>query len=234
MAKSLLRIKARQMRAKGESVNKIARKLKVSKGTASLWVRDIILSVEQLERLKKRSIKGAELGRLRSALKQKEKRLKLIEESKKSGIKRLENLTETELFTAGIALYWAEGSKKTREVQFCNSDPRLIKFMIRWMKANFNIKPEELTATVGINKIHKKREEIVRKYWSKKSGIPLKQFRKTSFKKTKNKKVYENFNKHYGTLSIKILKPARIYYKIIGLIEGLSEAGRRLVSRNVS
>ncbi len=54
MAKPLLRLKAREMRAKGESVKVIARKLNVGKSTASYWVRDIILLVEQLESLKKR------------------------------------------------------------------------------------------------------------------------------------------------------------------------------------
>jgi len=234
MAKPLLRIEAREMRAKGESVKEIARRLGVSKSTASLWVRDIILSVEQLEKLRKQSLKGAELGRLRSALKQKERRLKLIEESEKQGIKRLKNLTEREFFVAGLALYWAEGSKKTREVTFCNSDPKLITFMIEWIKRCFDIKTEELAAYVGINEIHKSREKIVREYWSKISRIPLNQFRKTSFKKTKNKKVYKNFDRHYGTLAIKLLKSARNYYKIMGLIEGLSEAGSRLVSRGVS
>lgn len=234
MAKSLLRIKARQMRTKGESVKEITRKLGISKSTASIWVRDIILSVEQLEKLKKRSLKGAELGRLRSALKQKERRLKLIEELEKQGIKRLKNLTKREFLIAGIALYWAEGSKKTRGVQFCNSDPKLIKFMIEWIKRNFNIKTEELAGYVGINEIHRSRDKIVSEYWSKISGIPLNQFRKTSFKKTKNKKVYENFNEHYGTLTVKVLKSARNYYKIMGLIEGLSAAGSRLVSRDVS
>ena len=74
MAKSIQRIKAREMRSRGESVIGISRELNISKSTASLWVRDLILSVEQLERLRGNSIKGAELGRLRSALMQKEKR----------------------------------------------------------------------------------------------------------------------------------------------------------------
>lgn len=234
MAKSLLRIKARKMRAKGESVKKIARKLNVSKSSASLWVRDIILSVEQLERLRKRRLKGGELGRLRSSLKQKEKRLRLIEESKRIGIKKMRNLTEREFLIAGIALYWAEGTKKTRDVEFCNSDPKLIKFMIGWLKRNFGLKTGDLKCYVGINEIHRPREEIVKKYWSDVTGIPLEQFRKTSFKKVKNKKIYANFNEHYGTLAVNVVKPARFYYKILGLIEGLFEAGSGLVSQGVS
>jgi len=130
MAKSLLRIKARQLRSKGESVKEIAKKIKVAKSTVSLWVRDIILSVEQIEQLRKRALKGAELGRFRSALMQKHKRLKLLDDSRKEGIKKLKNLTDREFLIAGVALYWAEGSRKTQSVEFCNADPKLIKFMV--------------------------------------------------------------------------------------------------------
>lgn len=234
MAKFLLRIKARKLRSSGESVKKIAKKLGVAKSTASLWVRDIILSVSQFENLTKRKLKGAELGRLRSALKQKERRLKLVETSKKIGIQELSNITIREFLIAGLALYWGEGTRKTREVKICNSDPKLINFIIKWLIETFKIKTTDLAVNVGINEIHRNREEIVKHYWSRILGIPLNQFRKTSFKKVKNKKVYENFNEHYGTCTITVLRSARIYYKIIGLIEGLYQAGSRLVSQGVS
>ena len=73
MAKSLLRLEARKLRKKGVSVKKIAKYLKVSKSSASRWVRDIVLTVEQLENLRKSSLEGAERGRLRNALIQKDK-----------------------------------------------------------------------------------------------------------------------------------------------------------------
>jgi len=234
MAKSLLKIKARKMRAKGESVKEIAHKLDISKSTVSLWVRDIILSVEQLEQLRKHAIKGAELGRLRSALQQKAKRLKFLDDSRQEGIIKLKDLTDREFFIAGIALYWAEGSRKTQVMEFCNSDKNLIKFMIDWLKRYFDVETADLKAAVGINEIHRQREDIIIKYWSKISGIPLTQFCKTSFKKVKNQKVYKNSNEHYGTLRVRVLRSSRIYYRIMGLIEGLIEAGGRLVFQGAS
>lgn len=234
MAKSLLRIKARHLRLKGESVKEIAKKIEVAKSTVSLWVRDIILSTEQLENLQKRALKGAELGRLRGSLKQKETRLKIINQNKKLGIKTIKKLSNRELLITGTALYWAEGSKKSQSIDFCNSDPQLINFMIRWLKECFNVETKDLALHVGINEIHRNRDNIVKKYWSGITKIPLDQFRKTSFKKTNNKKIYKNFNDHYGTLVVKVLKPSRFYYKIMGFIEGLSQAGMKLEFRNVS
>jgi len=56
-------------------------------------------------------------------------------------------------------------------------------------------------------------------------GIPRKQFYKTILIKAKNKKIYKNFNIHYGTAMLGIRRPAEIYYKIMGLIDALSQAG---------
>lgn len=234
MAKSLLRLEARKLRKKGVSVKKIAQHLNIAKSTASLWVRDIILSVEQLEELRKSKLAGGELGRLKSALMQKQRRLDLVENSRLEGVRLLSNITDNELLIAGLALYWGEGAKKRRIVEFCNSDPKMIKFLLLWLQKCFAIDIAEIRCYVGINGIHHQREQVVKEYWSKITGIPLSQFTKTSFKKVKNKKVYNNFNEHYGTLSVKVRNPARFYYKIMGLIDGLYEAGSGLVSRGVS
>lgn len=221
MAKFELKIKARELRRKGISVNKIAKKLKVSKGTASIWVRDIILSISQLEKLRQSEIRGSELGRLKSALMQKEKRLRKIEENKKLGIKELKNMTHREFFIAGLALYWGEGTKKGQEISFCNSDPKMITLFINWITRFYAVKKEEIYFRVAVNELHEKREQVIREYWAKELNISLDQFRKTTFKRVKNKKVYENFNDHYGTMLAKIRQPSRIYYKILGQIEGL-------------
>lgn len=224
MAKYELRLEARRLRSQGISVRKIASQLGVSKGTVSLWVRDIILSVEQLEKLRNDNIKGGELGRLRGALAQKNARLQKIEDTKRMGIRDIGTLSRRDLFIAGLCLYWGEGSKKDGRLQFCNSDPDIIIFMIRWLKDCFGVPAERMAASVGINISHLYRESEVIEYWMAVTGLPLKNFRKTSFKHVQNQKVYANANSHYGTLSINVLKPGDIYYKILGLIFGLAQS----------
>ncbi len=224
MAKSLQKIHARELRAQGVSVRDIAVKLKVAKSTASLWVRDIILSLEQLEKLRHQKIIGGEKGRFLGARKQKQDRLLRIQRGIDKGKMMFPTLSNHELLIAGVALYWAEGTKKQREVVFCNSDPKLVLFMIRWLQICFDIPISRFRCSVGINEIHKERENIVKRYWTDITGIPLSQFTKTSFKKVKNKKVYANFDQHYGTLAVDVSKPAELHYQILGLIEGLYQA----------
>lgn len=237
MAKSLLRIKAIELRKKGESVKNIARTLKVSRSTVSLWTRDIILTKEQIERLTDSMHLGSVLGRMKIAVIRKKRREKLHKQSLRNAMSKLKNLKKREFFIAGLSLYWAEGCKKKRDVEFCNSDPNMIKFIIDWVILFFDVDSKRIRCTVGINEMHREREELVKEYWSKETGIPLEQFSKTSFKKVKNKKVYDNFHIHYGTLSINILKPTIIYYQIMGLIEGLflvEQQGYKKISQGSS
>lgn len=224
MAKSSLRIKARQLRSQGKSVKTIANKIGVAKSTASLWVRDIILSLDQLEELRQQHFKGSEKGRLMGAFKQKQGRLNRIQEGIVKGQQTFKELTGKELLIAGTALYWAEGTKRNGIVSFCNSDPKLVQFMITWLRKCFDIPIQRFNCYVGINEIHAKRESEVKQYWSRLIGVSLDQFTKTSFKIVKNKKVYENFDSHFGTLTVKVRKPAQLYFDILGLIEGLYQA----------
>lgn len=234
MAKYDLRLKARQLRSEGESVKVIAKILRIARSTSSLWVRDIILTVNQLEKLRNNEIKGAELGRLRGALKQKENRRLRIRQGEDDAKKILGEISERDLFVAGIGLYWAEGAKNRGTIQFFNSDLKMIRLIMLWLKLFFGVEKNEIRARVGVNESHRGREEIIKKYWSEGTGIPLSQFTSTSFKKVKNKKVYENFDQHYGILSLNILKPSRFYCRIMGLINALPEAGCRLASQGVS
>ena len=224
MAKSALRLEAIRLREQGESVRDIAKKIGVAKSSASLWVRHVILTLDQAEKLNSNSVKGRLGGGLKGALIQKQARMERENLARKLGQEEFPHLTHREVKIAGLCLYWAEGTKKTRNIVFCNSDPQMIIFFINWLKTTYNIPSIELKCAVGINEAHKKRETKVKNYWSNLTGIPLTNFTKTSFKKYPLRKVYENFNDHYGTLALKLTKPGRIYNRVMGEIHGLTQA----------
>lgn len=225
MARSKEKNKALELRRQGESIREIAKRVGVAKSTASLWCRDIQLSSRQINILHERMVKGGYKGRMKGARAQYDRRLEKIEEEKRWGRTQIKKLSERELFLVGLALYWGEGNKKTRGVRISNSDPAIINLMIRWLREIWKIEPERFTFSIFINIIHKDRVNDVEMYWSKKTGIPREQFYKTILIKAKNKKVYKNFNIHYGTAMLGIRRPAEIYYKIMGLIDALSQAG---------
>ncbi len=221
MTKSKEKNKAICLRKKGESIKDIAKILKISKGTVSVWCRDIKLKPDQVKRLHEKMVKGGYKGRMIGARAQYNRRIEKIKKWEIIGIKEIGKLSKRDLLIAGLALYWGEGSKKYRKVSLANSDPRIIKFFIKFLEKILNVKKESLTACIGINEIHKNRIKEVEHYWSKIIGIPKEQFTKTTLIKVKNKKNYSNFSVHYGTITIKVRKSADLYYRVMGLIEAL-------------
>lgn len=223
MAKSKEQFKARNLRKNGFSIREIAKKLKVSRGSASLWCRDIQLTDKQVKKLHEQMVKGSYAGRLKGTLVQKERKQEKINYYLKKGKEDIINIKKRELFIAGLALYWAEGSNKNPGVRFHNSDPLIIKFIMKWFRDILKIPDERFLMYININRIHKVRLEEVIKFWSDIACISVKQFRKPYLIKVKNKKVYENFSKHYGTLCVRVSRSTELFYQIKGWIKALGE-----------
>jgi len=221
MAKSLLRIKSRELRREGKSIKEIASLIGVSKGTVSLWCRDIELTKAQIENLINKQEGGLRRGQINAALAKKRLREEKIEKYNKEGIVRMANLSEKERFVAGLALYLAEGAKKERKVKFINSDPQIIKFMIDWFVKFFQLPRERFIFSIIINEMHRDRERVVKDFWSRYLCVPPSQFRKSCFVKTKQNKIYENYKNYYGTINFRVLQSADLFYKIQGLLIAL-------------
>ncbi|MEK7127343.1 MAG: hypothetical protein AAB838_01295, partial [Patescibacteria group bacterium] len=182
-------------------------------------------SIEQLEKIRGKEIKGRELGRTRASQNRRQQRIDTENKRIEEGMNYFKNISAHELMVAGLALYAGEGSKTKRTVCFCNSDPLIIKLMINWLRVCFGVTDDRFRLSIGINEIHREREGLVKDYWANITKLKSIHFNKTSFKKVQSKKVYTNFNQHFGTLDIKILRSTQIYYKIAGLIRGLLSQG---------
>lgn len=229
MAKSKERLSAIELRRDGRSILEIAKGLGVAKSTVSLWCRDIALSRSQIERLSHNKMLGIRRGQLIGAERMRSVRLAKVADLQKQGIERLKKLSSEAFFTAGLALYLAEGAKTMRQVYFVNSDPRVVGFMLDWLEVFFHISRDRIAPSVFINQSHRGRIEDVRKFWSSYLDVPLSQFRSTIFVKTKQKKVYSNHNLYYGMLRFRVLKSTDLFYTISGLIEGLLQHAKKPV-----
>lgn len=223
MAKSKEKNKALELRQRGESIKDIAKKLRVAKSTVSLWCRDIELTPKQIQRLHEKMVKGSYKGRLKGARVQHERRLRQIKQLREEGFKMVDSLSKRDLLLIGAALYWGEGMKKEGRARIANSDPEMVKFIINWFRLIWSIPQNQFTLQILINKIHQSRASEVEQYWSNLLRIPRTQFTKTTFIKTKNKKIYKNFQDHYGTLIVSVRKGSDLRHKINGLITALSK-----------
>ncbi|RJQ28099.1 hypothetical protein C4577_00090 [Candidatus Parcubacteria bacterium] len=222
MAKSKEKLKARELRAKGESIKSIAKKLRVSSSTASLWCRDIKLSQEQIKTLEQHS-KDPNYGkRLAYSLKQQAERSKKIQILKETGVKEIGNLSKRELFLVGVSLYWAEGFKKDSQAGFASSDPNMINIFLKWLTDCLNYSTQDLSLRVTSNISHQYRIMDIQNYWSTITKISIKNFQKPFYQKVKWNKIYENPENYHGVLRVKVRKSTDLLRKIQGWIEGLS------------
>ncbi len=234
MKKDSIKTKALSLRQQGESINSIAKKLSISKSTASVWCRDIALSETQQKTLSEKSNSRAIYALLRASEKKRSERIIATEREIRIGKQDVGRLSTRDIFMVGLGLYWGEGYKKgSQELGFTNSDPALILFYIQWLSRVYGIKHESLILRVSINNQHTSRLDEVMQYWSSLTHIPLSQFTKISLIKTASKKVYSNNVPHYGTLRIKVRKGTSLRRRILGSIEALYVTPPQIRGRRV-
>lgn len=171
----------RRLRKQGLSYNEILQKVSAAKSSISLWCRGIELTPGQKNRLIKKVEKNRRrFGRLGPGSKSIAlKRRKEIYKIKKTAKKEIRPLTPYESKIVGAMLYWAEGSKGGG-VEITNSDPKLIKFIIRWLKEICGVTSKRLSARLNIHA--NQNDKKIKKYWSKITNIPLSQFGKSYIK----------------------------------------------------
>ncbi|MEK9157599.1 MAG: hypothetical protein AAB638_00215 [Patescibacteria group bacterium] len=220
MSKFIQKIQAQKLRRKGFSIKDISKKLLVSKSTTSVWCRDIKLSPTQTRDLIKLKDKYVTMGRLKGARVQKEKRLKRLEVAKQEA-QKLKKLSINEFWIAGLSLYLAEGSKTMGRVQFTNTNPKMIRFMLRWFKKFYNISKSDIRCSVLISQVHIKRDGLIKRYWQKYLNIKPEIFTDIRYTKTNPSKIYSNHDNYFGTFSFRVNKSSNILYKINALNERL-------------
>lgn len=218
--KKLEREQARKLRERGMALNEIASILNVSKGSVSHWVRDVVLTDSQKSSLTKRgfSVSAIEKRRTNRIANTQRKHRAIIDVAKQA----IPSLSQHELLLVGTSLYWGEGGK-TNQGMACiaNSDPFLIKIMMRFFSEICKVPPEKFRGHVHtFSHLNSKKAE---EYWSKVSGIPLKQFYKTYSKPSIASKGKKDSTPH-GTLAIYVCDTS-IFLTIKGWIERLAELG---------
>lgn len=172
------KLKAIKLREQGYSFVQISEELHISKSTASLWTRQVVLDSVGLERLEKRIKEGREKSSHYLHL----KKLDRLRNAEGEADKLLEKIIispQSTLIALGM-MYWCEGAKNNNRVVFVNSDPQLVKAFIVMLSEVFIISKEKIRVCIHLHDYHEEKETL--QFWSSTLGIPLSQFTK-SFKK---------------------------------------------------
>lgn len=221
MAKPKLRLQAREMRQSGLSIKHIAKTLGIAQSSTSLWCRDIKLSEEQISCLQKNARDPYYGKRLQNVLRQQQIRIEKTDRLREEGIQQIGLLNSRELFLVGTALYWAEGFKKDNQAGLCSSDPKMMKFYVKWLQKCFGYKINDLLFRITLNANHEYRVTEITNYWAKLFNISENNFQKPFFQHVKWKKQYDKPENYFGVLRVRVRRSADLLRKIHGYIEGL-------------
>jgi hypothetical protein len=212
--------RAIKLRQQGKTYSEILEVVPVAKSTLSLWLREVGLSKTQKQALTKKK----HAAQLRGAARRKEIRLAETAQIHTLCKKDITGINKRELFLIGVALYWAEGTKRSGErsgiaVDFANSDPQMIKIFVKWLVACCNVSEDEIELRLHIHLSHKYREDTIKEIWTKEVGLKKPTFTKTLYKKHNPKSVRHKTDESYiGLVSVRVKKSTVLHRRIMGWI----------------
>lgn len=204
----------RLRRDEGLSINDICNKLHVSKSSVSYWVRDIILTDDQVVKLKNKNPIFNNQIRARNALSK--KRLSIRASYQEEG-KQLAKLNEP-LHIIGCILYWGEGAKDRNSCVIVNTDSNLLLKFKQFLeyyfpKSNIKIKINCYQQPT-LNQID------IENYWLNLLKLDRSKLNKTQFnnKPRSANKLSTNLKYPYGMCTI-IVNSTQIVQHIYGALQ---------------
>ncbi|MFF0406836.1 hypothetical protein OG795_18965 [[Kitasatospora] papulosa] len=217
-ARDDLRAKARELRLQGMTYDQIQVELGCSKSSISLWVRDLPKPKPRYTEEERLALMNAGLARLRAG--QDQERM----ETKRIARESMGELSDRELFIAGVTLYWAEGMKdkpysRRESLLFINSDPNVITVYLNRL-ALLGVTRERLHLRVSIHESADVTQ--AEDFWSDLTKVPRVDFMKATLKKHNPKTTRKNTGEAYhGCLVIYVTKSAELYRRVEGAWYGI-------------
>jgi len=225
VTKDALRERALGLRGEGWSVNNIAVELGVARSTAWRWVKHLPLDRDSERARKKREhsklmtdAQWAAHRRDRDA-----RHAAIVDEA--AGWAG--SINERELLLVGAIAYWCEGAKAKPwrsdiRLKFVNSDPSLVEIFLRFLGA-LGVPRDSLTYRVSIHESADADAATV--WWAGVVNLPAAHFRRPTLKRHKPSTNRLNTGDSYhGCLRIEVPKSRDLYWRIEGMVRGISAA----------
>ncbi len=214
------------LRKKGKTYGEIVKILKLPKSTVGWWLRNVKISKSLQKKILERSREkwrrniatyNKAYGKLRS-----QEAARIRNEWIEKATNEIKKISKNELKFIGAALYWAEGGLKNRNsLRFGNSNPLMIKTIIKFFRKICNIPDEKIKAKIhlypGIS------QQNATHYWSKITGLPKRNFHPPQIQVSRASKGRRSRDTlPYGTLHL-IGNNTELACKVKGWIKGISE-----------
>lgn len=160
---------ARSLRRElGLPIKEIARRVGVSVGSVSLWVRDVPLTPEQQAALDARNpVRNAQ----RNGAASNSRRCRTERAAAQEHGRELARAGDP-LHIKGCMLHWAEGSKRRNSVMFTNSDDAVVALFLRFLRWCYGVSDDRITLSVNCFLGNGLTIEEIQNWWLRRLGLP--------------------------------------------------------------
>jgi len=217
-----LKPKVVALRKSGRTYGEIREIYNIPKSTLSDWLKALKLSNKIKKEIQKRGFQRWKNKMETLTKRKREEALKSKQIIVSRAKKEIGKIGKKELRLIGAALYWAEGNMKNKNrLQFGNSDPLMIKVMMKFFREICNLPDNRIGARIhiypGIN------YQKALDFWSRVTKLPKGNFYppQTQISRASKSKRRTNILP-YGTLHLTV-NSTQLANKVKGWIQGISE-----------
>jgi transposase len=219
MAKPEKRAEARKLRLRGLSVKEISEQIGCAKSSVSVWVRDIALDSEQLERLVARSRNSSLYAQVTGAESNRLKALEQRQHYQQEG--RLKAHERDWFHAAGCMLYWGEGSKDRNMCKLTNSDVGILQMFRKFLTRYFDLQPDAFVVQIQCYLEQGLTQTQIEEWWLNQLELPKASLRKTMINVRPSSSQQRGRKLLYGTCSLSV-NSTHIVQHIFGAIQEYS------------
>ena len=186
-----------KLRKEGNSYAFISSNISVSKSTLSEWLKGVPFVPN--ETVKNNILENnrhiANFSRVDKAVS--------VKKASDYARGKIRNLSDRDIFIFGLGIYLGEGSKTGSLTRIVNSDPRIVKFSMVWLKKCFGI--TDANFRVRIHMYPDNNESEVIKFWMRALGLKRESFQPSYVDVRLNKKKDRRGVLPYGTAHLSVV-----------------------------
>ena len=189
--------------------------LPVGKGTLAGWCKEIRLSEDQIEAIKARRPPGIRTG---VPVDTQRKRRAEIDAIRTRAALEAKQMLPDSFWTAGVVMYWAEGTKARPRLELTNSDARALQLFIGWTRRYHRLDAEFV---LGLHLHEGNDDTLARSHWASTLELIDPRFYPT-FIKPAGTGHRKNHLKH-GVCRVSMTKSTDAFHRTMAWIDAIAD-----------
>jgi hypothetical protein len=186
----------------------------VPKGTLAGWCKDIRLEPAQIAAIRKRRPPGVRTG---IPVDTQRARREAVAAIRQSGLEEAARLIGDSFWTAGTALYWAEGGKTKRVLALANTDAAALRLFVGWVD-RYLMPSADLVLALHLHEGND--EPTARLHWATQLGLIDPDFHKTYIKPRGT--GHRNNRLPHGVCRVTVRRSADAWIRAMAWVEALA------------